>query len=166
MIKTIQVRHVSESAKVEFDAFTKGFESQLGRHDISAYEHLLRKPDAAQEVETVIKSQEGKSGFMLFTSYDHGALLSCIKGKGSPTKARQYILGNPLFAARMTEHDIRAGLYAPLRVFVYSDDSGQVTVEYDLPSSLFGQFGSEKVTEVAHELDEKLSTLINNSFGR
>lgn len=163
MTKTISVIHVAESRQCEFGAFTNEFESQLGRHDISAYESLLGDGHQTKKVEKILKSQEGSSGFMLFTTYDHGGLLSI---KGSPQRARQYILGNPLFAARMTEHDIRAGLYAPLRVFVYSDNSNEVTVEYDLPSSLFGQFGNDKVTKVAHELDEKLSTLINNSFGR
>jgi uncharacterized protein (DUF302 family) len=83
--------------------------------------------------------------------------------KGAPQKARQYVLGNPLYAARMTQHDIRAGLYAPLRVLIYVDNAGATCVEYDLPSSLFGQFENDKVREVAAELDRKLSALIEQS---
>jgi uncharacterized protein (DUF302 family) len=36
---------------------------------------------------------------------------------------------------QMTQHDIRAGLYAPLRVLVYENDDGKTCVEYDKPSS-------------------------------
>jgi uncharacterized protein (DUF302 family) len=56
----------------------------------------------------------------------------------------------------MTQHDIRAGLYAPLRVLLYEDDEGKSCVEYDKPSSLLGQFGNAEVTKVAAMLDRKL----------
>ena len=123
MMKAIAVTHVTESRKCDFDAFIERFESQLGTHDISAYRNRLGDTNAPGEVEAILKSQEGSSGLMLFSSYDHGALLSIKTG---PQRGRQYVIGNPLFASRMTEHDIRAGLYAPLRVFVYVDQDGQV----------------------------------------
>jgi uncharacterized protein (DUF302 family) len=60
----------------------------------------------------------------------------------------------------MTQHDIRAGLYAPLRVLIYENEQGKTCVEYDKPSSQFGQFGNAKVTEVAAMLDSKLEQLV------
>lgn len=160
MQKDISVTHVVRSLQTSYDAFISRFESQLGRHDISAYSNLLSDPNRVKDVEAVLHRQEGANGFMLFSFYDHGALLSI---KGSPRKARQYIVGNPLLAAQMTQHDIRAALYAPLRVLVYADDSGGTSVEYDLPSSLFGQFKHDKVNEVAEQLDRKLSDLVAKS---
>jgi uncharacterized protein (DUF302 family) len=160
MHQDISVNHVVRSFQTPYDAFISRFESQLGRHDISAYRNLLGNPKRSKDVEAVLQRQEGANGLMLFTFYDHGALLSI---KGSPRKARQYIVGNPLYAARMTQHDIRAALYAPLRVLVYADDSGSTCVEYDLPSTLFGQFENAKVNEVAAELDRKMSDLIEKS---
>ena len=79
---------------------------------------------------------------------------------GVGEKAIQYLLGNPLFAMQMTQHDIRASLYAPLRVLIYGDEQGKTCVEYDKPSSLFGQFASAKVTDVAAMLDRKLEQLL------
>jgi uncharacterized protein (DUF302 family) len=73
------------------------------------------------------------------------------------------VVGNPRFAARMTEYDIRAGLYAPLRVLIYADDSETTWVEYDLPSTLFCQFKNHKVNEVAADLDRKLASLIEQA---
>jgi uncharacterized protein (DUF302 family) len=60
----------------------------------------------------------------------------------------------------MTQHDIRAGLYAPLGVLVYEGDGGKTCIEYDKPSTLFGQFGNAKVAEVAVMLDQKLEHLV------
>ena len=60
----------------------------------------------------------------------------------------------------MTQHDIRAGLYAPLRVLIYEDEKGKTCIEYDKPSTLFGEFGNAKVTEVATMLDRKLEQLV------
>jgi hypothetical protein len=53
----------------------------------------------------------GSSGFMLFGTTDHGALLSIF---GVKKKAIQYIVGNPLIAIQMTQHNLAAGLYAPV----------------------------------------------------
>lgn len=64
----------------------------------------------------------------------------------------QYLLGNPLFAVEMTRYAIGAALYAPLRVLIYETEEGQTCVEYDLPSSLFGQFGDEHVDQMAELL--------------
>ena len=48
----------------------------------------------------------------------------------------------------------------PLRVLVFEAADQSVYVEYDLPSSLFGQFGNAAVTRVAESLDLKLVNLI------
>jgi uncharacterized protein (DUF302 family) len=98
----------------------------------------------------------GPSGFMLFGTNDHGSLLRLA---GQKRKAVQYVVGNPLFALRMTEHDVRAGLYPPLRVLLYEDEEGKTCLEYDRPSSLFGQFGDDRISPTAAMLDRKLEAL-------
>jgi hypothetical protein len=45
-------------------------------------------------------------------------------------------------------------------VLIYENEEGKTIVEYDKPSSLFGQFGNAKVTEVATMLDRKLEKLV------
>jgi uncharacterized protein (DUF302 family) len=72
----------------------------------------------------------------------------------------QYVVGNPLFALQMTQHDLRAGLYAPLRVLIYVDERGRTCLEYDKPSSLFGQFNDHRIASVAGMLDRKLEALV------
>ena len=45
-------------------------------------------------------------------------------------------------------------------MLLYEAGEGKTRVEYDLPSSLFGQFGNEDVDRVAESLDRKLEALI------
>jgi uncharacterized protein (DUF302 family) len=117
----------------------------------------LAEGEDPEKVRPKIEAMVGPSGFMLFRASDHGALLRLA---GQKKKAIQYLVGNPLFAIQMTQHDIRASLYAPLRVLLYENEHGKTCVEYDKPSSLFGQFGNAKVTEVAAMLDRKLEQLV------
>jgi uncharacterized protein (DUF302 family) len=65
----------------------------------------------------------------------------------------------------MTQHNPAAGLYAPLRVLVYEDNRGRTYLEYDKPSSLFGQFNDDRITTVASLLDRKLEDLIAEAVG-
>jgi uncharacterized protein (DUF302 family) len=155
-VTRITVEHVRVLADTPFEKVCKAFEQQLGQFDPEAYKSLNAGEDA-QKVRAKIEAMAGPSGFMLFKTSDHGALLRLA---GQKKKAMQYLVGNPLFAVQMTQHDIRSSLYAPLRVLIYENEDGKTCVEYDKPSSLFGQFGNAKVTEVAAMLDRKLEQLV------
>ena len=63
----------------------------------------------------------------------------------------------------MTRHDIRAGLYAHLRVLIYEDDNHSTRIDFDQPSSLFRQFNNHDVTTTAQSLDKKLINLIGKA---
>jgi hypothetical protein len=60
----------------------------------------------------------------------------------------------------MTRHRLAAALYAPLRVVLFEDEDGRSVFEYDQPSSLFGQFDDERVTEVGRYLDAALEAAL------
>jgi uncharacterized protein (DUF302 family) len=150
------VKHVRLTTDRPFAEVAKAFEQQLGRFDPGAYK-ALADADDAEGVRKKLEGMAGPSGFMLFATQDHGALLRLA---GQKRKALQYVVGNPLFALQMTQHDIRASLYAPLRVLIYEDEQGKTCVEYDRPSSLFGQFGNERIGPTAAMLDQKLQALV------
>jgi uncharacterized protein (DUF302 family) len=156
----IAVDHVHVVTDKPFDKVTKAFEQQLGQFNPEVYKSLSTGEDP-EKVRAKLETMVGPSGFMLFKTSDHGALLRLA---GQKKKAIQYLVGNPLFAVQMTQHDIRAGLYAPLRALIYENEQGKVCVEYDRPSSLFGQFGKAKVTAVATMLDQKLEQLVTKSI--
>jgi len=153
----ITVNHVHVAVGKPFEQVTKAFEHQLGKFDPVV---LRQATDASGEIEkskAKIAAMEGPSGFMLFSTTDHGALLRLA---GQKRKAIQYVVGNPLIALQMTQHDIRASLYAPLRVLIYENEKGETCFEYDKPSALFGQFGNSGINPVAATLDRKLEALV------
>jgi uncharacterized protein (DUF302 family) len=152
---TYMVDHVRWTTTKPFEAVWADFERQLGRVDADAYPASLAVGDV-EAARATIGAMAGPSGFMLFATHDHGSLLGLV---GPGRKALQYILGNPLFAVQMTRHAIAASLYAPLRVLLYEDDEGASCIEYDRPSSIFGQFGDDRIGQVAASLDQKLESL-------
>jgi uncharacterized protein (DUF302 family) len=152
----VTIEHIHVETEKPFGEITAALETRMEKFDPNVYEQLRSGADA-EAVRTRLQAMAGPSGFMLFRTSDHGALLRLA---GQTKKAVQYLLGNPLFAIQKTHHDIRAGLYAPLRLLVYEDEGRKTCVEYDRPSSLFGQFGNANVTEVATMLDRKLERLV------
>jgi len=158
--RDLTLRHITVKTGVPFDGFVRTLESQLGRHDPSAYLKLMTDPSQAEKVEAIINSQVGPSGMVLFMTWPLGLLLAL---KDRPAKARQYIVGNPFFAFRLARHDIRAALDAPLRVLVYEDAEDKAVVEYDTPSSIFGWLQNPEIDLVAKSLDEKLANLVQKS---
>jgi uncharacterized protein (DUF302 family) len=152
----ITIEHVHMKTEKTFGEVAAALEARLGKFDPAVYEQL-RSGANPEVVRARIEAMAGPSGFMLFGTQHRGALLRLARQQ---RKAVQYVVGNPLFALQMTQHDIRASLYAPLRVLIYEDEECKTCVEYDRPSSLFGQFGNSTVTEVATMLDRKLEQLV------
>jgi uncharacterized protein (DUF302 family) len=156
----ILVEYIRLESKKPFEEVTKTFEQQLGRFDPDVLK-VATEIKETEEAKARIEALAGPSGLMLFGTQDHGALLRLA---GQKRKAIQYVIGNPLIALQMTQHDIRASLYAPLRVLVYENDEGKTCVEYDKPWSLFGQFGNEHVNPTAVMLDRKFEALVAKTF--
>jgi uncharacterized protein (DUF302 family) len=153
--------HVNFRSSKPFDAVTAAIEKQLGKFDATAFGSAMMNLSNPAEAESKIHAMEGSSGFMLFAMRDHGQLLGL---KGRKAFDRQYEIGNPLIAVEMTQADLRAGEYAPLRICVYVGEDQLTYVDYDLPSTIFGRFKSVQVDRVAKELDHKLETLITNAL--
>jgi uncharacterized protein (DUF302 family) len=154
------VDHVRLETNKPFEDVAKAFERQLGRFDPDVAKPLIAGGDIEQ-ARAKIEAMAGPSGFMLFGTSDHGALLRLV---GQRQKAVQYVVGNSLFALQMTQHDIRASLYAPLRVLLYEDERGRTCLEYDKPSSLFGQFQNDRISPTATMLDTKLEALVTTAI--
>jgi uncharacterized protein (DUF302 family) len=151
----ITVEHVRLTSHKPFGEVAAAFEARLGKFDPEIYKDLAEGGDP-KAARTRIERMAGPSGFMLFEKNDHGHLLRIV---GKARKAVQYVVGNPLFAIEMTRHAIGASLYAPLRVLIYEAEDGKTCIEYDRPSTLFGQFRDERVDRMAATLDQKLADL-------
>lgn len=155
--RTIEVAHVTIESSKRFTEARASIETLIPALDpeIPALladgmtDRLKQRLEAAPELS-------------IFSSRDHGALLGIY---GHARQAIQYDIGNPLTASKMTRYNVAAGLYAPLRVILYENDDGGSRFEYDLPSSLFGQLGDERIAEVARGLDVALSRALSSAAG-
>jgi hypothetical protein len=63
----------------------------------------------------------------------------------------------------MTRYQLSAALYAPLRVVLFEDEHGKAVFEYDKPSSFFGQYGDDRVTDVGRDLDVELEAALREA---
>lgn len=109
-----------------------------------------------EQVTDAVKSLVAKNGMMIMAQVDQGKMLSMT---GLSLKATLFLVGNPTVGKQLFEQDHGVGLYVPLRLFVYSDQSGKTHIAYDKPSTLLSQFGNEKVTAVSQMLDQKIEGL-------
>ena len=148
----VQVEHVRIEAAKPFVEIKAALEDLVPPLD-PAVPEALRQGDIRRAKEALQRGPE----LAIFSIRDHGGLLRIA---GLARKAVQYEIGNPLTAARMTRHQLPASLYAPLRVVLYENEAGHAVFEYDRPSSLFGQFGDERGTAVARELDACLERVL------
>ena len=117
---------------------------------------LLQHGDI-DKVRSALQEIQGDAGLVIFSIATHGDWLQIISSKRNVV---QYVIGNVLVSTQMTQHELAAALYAPLRIVVYENESGATTIEYDRPSALFGQFDNKRVTSVARDLDQKIHDVL------
>jgi uncharacterized protein (DUF302 family) len=149
-----RIEHVRIVSPKPFDEVAGALERSLPEFDPAVTQAMAAGDEARAK-----KLENGQKLF-IFLKRNFGELLQVV---GRPAKARQYEIGNPLTATRMTRHQLAAALYAPLRVVVYENASGGSTFEYDRPSTLFGQFGDKRVTAVSRELDQELADALEQA---
>jgi uncharacterized protein (DUF302 family) len=150
--RTVHVEHIKIESAKPFAKVKAALEELVPPLD-PAVPEALRQGDIGRAKEALQRGPE----LAIFGSRDHGGLLRVA---GLARRAVQYDIGNPLTATRMTQHHLPAALYAPLRVVLYQKEHGRAVFEYDRPSSLFGQFGDERVAAVVRELDASLEHVL------
>jgi uncharacterized protein (DUF302 family) len=153
--RTIAVEHIRIASGRPFAEVRQRLESAVPELDPSIAEALARG-----DQERAQAYHDNGPKLSIFLARDHGALLQIA---GAKKNAVQYEIGNPLTASKMTRHRLPAALYAPLRVVLYEDEQGHGIFEYDKPSSFFGQFGDERVTDVGRYLDATLEAALRHA---
>lgn len=144
--KALAVDHITISSAKSFAELESALDKALPQLDMAIVEALK---DGDQKK---AKNLEHGADLFMFLKRDLGSL--------TKAKTLQYEIGNPITAAAMTQYRSDAALYAPLRIVLYENNAGGSTFEYDKPSTLFGQFGDERVTKVGHELDAEIEKVL------
>jgi uncharacterized protein (DUF302 family) len=99
----------------------------------------------------------GEIGLMILGNIPHGSLLGLL---GGPSRARMFLVGNPLIALTMMRIHPQAGTYAPLRVMFCSDGVDRTIITYDKPSMIFGQWTEPVFQETGKMLDLKMENVV------
>lgn len=86
------------------------------------------------------------------------------------SKVQQIILGHPLIAINMLQHDLNAGSAVPVELLLVEDEEEEVGLKrprtrivYQLPSALIaGVYKTPELMEAGEKLDEKLEALVKD----
>ena len=151
-VKTYSVKHVLMRCEGNVEDIRKCLNDIVPKLHVKLVTMLL-----TASTEEIAEARESGPKLWRFEERDHGSLLAA---EGREAKAYQIEIGNPLTAESMTRNCLSAALYAPLRVLLFEDSNGVAFFEYDLPSTLFGQFGVEPVNAVGLELDRELEVVL------
>jgi len=102
------------------------------------------------------KMAVSKGGMMVMSTVDQGNML---KMTGLEMKGTLFLVGNPNVGKQVFEHNPAAGLYLPLRVYIYLGSDGKAYLSYDKPSVVLKPFNNSSIDETATMLDQKLDKL-------
>jgi uncharacterized protein (DUF302 family) len=102
------------------------------------------------------KTAVSKGGMMVMSTVDQGNML---KMTGLQMKGTLFLVGNPTVGKQVFEKDPGAGLYLPLRVYIYQASDGKTYLSYDKPSSVLKPFNNSAIDQTATMLDQKLAMM-------
>lgn len=102
------------------------------------------------------KKAVSKGGMMIMGTVDQGNML---KMAGLKMNGTLFLVGNPTVGKQVFEKDPAAGLYLPIRVFIYQGSDGKTYISYDKPSADLKQFHDGTIDQTAGMLDQKLDML-------
>jgi uncharacterized protein (DUF302 family) len=148
------IDHVTVSSSKPYALVKQDLESRLGRLD----DHIrtLLKQNKVEELRAALQKTAGNDGLVIHYIGLHGDWLVL---KGQHKNGTEYFTGNILTAVEMTNVNMAAGLYAPLRIMVYENAQGGTTIEYDKPSTQLSQFHSAQIDVQGRSLDDRLAKL-------
>ncbi|WP_241462595.1 DUF302 domain-containing protein [Tateyamaria sp. ANG-S1] len=102
---------------------------------------IIRK-EAAQGVDETMDALQTAlegAGLTIFARVDHGA---GAEGVGEDIGASQLLIfGNPKLGTQAMLDDRGAGLFLPMKVAVFEDETGQTVIAYEDPAAMLGQLG-------------------------
>jgi uncharacterized protein (DUF302 family) len=156
--RRINVERVNVTSRKSFPDVLSKFDSAVGHPDIQEFWKHMTAAKTKVEMEKVVQSALGPSGFMEFARFDHGGVVH--KGEsGDYSKVFRLVIGNPLIMREMAKHVPDAGSYAPVTVLVDERADG-VHLSYDRMASLLAPYENVEALKVARELDAKVEAML------
>jgi hypothetical protein len=150
---TRTVRRLSIPLALPYAEAVGRFEELVPAIDLERFTALTDWDDVVK-----LAGREAPLGLMRFWKLDIPPLM--VDGR-AVWDCVEYLMGNQVIAERMYRHDPVALLYAPLRILIHADGSGDAVFVIDQPSSQFDSLGRPEISTVGRELDEKVGALLS-----
>ena len=156
--RPINVERISFTSRKSLQGVLSKFDAAVGRPNIEEFWKRVTAAKTTSEMETVVQSALGPSGFMEFARFDHGGIVH--KGEsGDYAKVLRLVIGNPLIMREMVKHVPDAGSYAPVTILIDERADG-VHLSYDRVASFLAPYENAEALKVAKELDAKVEALL------
>ena len=156
--KRINVERVSVTSRKSLQDVLSKLDTAVGHPDIQEFWKQVGEAGTRSEMETVVQSALGPSGFMEFARFDHGGVVH--KGKrGEHPQVFRLVIGNPLIMREMVKHVPDAGSYAPVTILIDERPDG-VHLSYDRMASVLAPYENAEALRVAKDLDAKVEALL------
>jgi uncharacterized protein (DUF302 family) len=156
--KQINIEHVTVISRKSFQNVLAKIDAAVGHPNIEEFWKRMTAAKTNAEMENVVQSALGSSGFMEFARFDHGGVVH--KGKtGDHPKVFRLVVGNPLIMREMVKHVPDAGSYAPVNILIDERPDG-VHISYDRMASFLAPYENAEAFKVAKDLDAKVEALL------
>ena len=156
--KRINVERVTVISRKSFQDVLSKFDAAVGHPNIEEFWKDVSAAKTKSEMEKVVQSALGPSGFMEFARLDHGGVVH-KGGTGDYPKVFRLVIGNPLIMREMVKHVPDAGSYAPVTILIDERLDG-VHLSYDRMASFLAPYENEEALKVAKDLDAKVEALL------
>jgi hypothetical protein len=155
--RRINVERVSITSRKSLSEVWGKFDAAVGHPDIEEFWKRMTEVKTTSEMEKVVESALGPSGFMEFARFDHGGVVH--KGAPGSLGVFRLVIGNPLIMREMVKHVPDAGSYAPVTILIDERPDG-VHLSYDRMASFLAPYKNAAALKVAKDLDAKVDALL------
>ena len=156
--RRIHVDRVSVTSRKSLQDVLAKFDVAVGRPNIEEFWRRMTAAKTTSEMDNVVQSALGPSGFMEFARFDHGGVVHKGESDDYP-KVFRLVIGNPLIMREMVKHVPDAGSYAPVTILIDERSDG-VHISYDRMASFLEPYGNAEALKVAGDLDAKVEALL------
>jgi len=158
LTRRIDVERVTVSSRKSLQDVLSKFDAAVGHPNIEEFWKHVAATKTNSEMEKVVQSALGQSGFMEFARFDHGGVVH--KGEtGDHPKVFRLVIGNPLIMREMVKHVPDAGSYAPVTILIDERPDG-VHISYERMASFLAPYENAEALKVAKDLDAKVESLL------
>ena len=159
--RRITVDRVTVTSRKSLQDVLSKFDAAVGHPNIEEFWKRVAAAKTTSEMEKVVRSALGPSGFMEFARFDHGGVVHKGESGGHPGVFR-LVIGNPLIMREMVKYVPDAGSYAPVTILIDERPDG-VHISYDRMSSFLAPYENAEAMKVARDLDAKVEGLLSSA---